>query len=132
MAAPKPSNTKAVSDEEIIAAVLQHGTIKEAAAAVGITPRTVYDRMEDREFRSLYMAAKADIVREAVFSLNRKLSAAVDTITEIMQDKDNNPATRLQAAQMILKHAEGFAQRLAQDEYNSRQEAKGAFDFEWQ
>ena len=36
---------KAVSDEQIIAALLQHGTIKAAAAAVNLSERALYDRM---------------------------------------------------------------------------------------
>ena len=125
-------NTKAVSDEEIIAAILQHGTLKEAAQAVGITPRTIYDRMENREFRSLYMSAKDDIIRGAVFSINQKLAQAIDTVAEIMQDKEVNPATRLQAAQTIIGNAGKFAERLTRDEYNSRTEGKSPFalDFE--
>ncbi|MBQ1388628.1 MAG: helix-turn-helix domain-containing protein [Clostridia bacterium] len=89
------ANTKAVSNEEIIAALLQHGTIKDAAAAAGTTPRTIYDRMNDREFRAEYMEAKNDIIRKAVFTINEKLSAAIDTIADIMTDADNNPAIRL-------------------------------------
>lgn len=124
------ANRKAISDEEIIAAILQHGTMKEAAGAVGMTPRAIYDRMENREFRSLYMTAKDDIVRGAVFSINRKLSEAIDTVAEIMKDPNTNPAIRLQAAQTILNNAGKFAERLAQDEHSSRMEAKGPFDFE--
>jgi len=131
MAQRKTSNTKAVSDEEIIAAILQHGTMKEAAAAAGISTRAIYDRMEDREFRSLYMKAKDDIFRQAVFSVNRKLSQAIDVIAEIMENPDNNPAIRLQAAQIIIKNAGQFAERLQKDEYNSRQEARGSFDFDF-
>ena len=77
---------KAISNEEIIAALLQSGTIKEAARAAGTTPRTIYDRMKDREFRAEYMEAKNDIIRKAVFSINEKLGAAVDTVAEIMAD----------------------------------------------
>lgn len=124
-------NAQAVSNEEIIAAILQHSTIKAAAAAVGISTRSIYDRMEERAFRSEYMAAKDDIIRGAVFNINRKLSQAVDTVAEIMEDKDNNPAIRLQAAQTIIKNAAAFAERLTKDEYNSRAESKGLFDIEW-
>lgn len=124
-------NAQAVSNEEIIAAILQHSTIKEAAAAVGITPRSIYDRMEDRAFRSEYMSAKDDIIRGAVFNINRRLSEAVDVVAEIMQDKDNNPAVRLQAAQTLMKNAAAFSDRLTKDEYNSRAENKGLFDIEW-
>jgi hypothetical protein len=127
----KGSNTKAISNEEIIAALLQHGTIKEAAAAAGTTPRTIYDRMNDREFRAEYMEAKNDIIRKAVFTINEKLSEAIDTVADIMTDKDNNPAIRLQAAQTILNNAGKFAERLTHDEYQSRNEGKSPFDFDF-
>lgn len=122
--------TPAVSDEEIIAAILQHGTIREAAEAAGLSQRAIYDRMDNREFRSLYMAAKNDIVRKAVFTINERLSEAVNTVAEIMNDSDINPATRLQAAQTIINNAGKFAERLAKDEYNSRAEGKGPFDWD--
>ena len=125
------TNTKAISNEEIIAALLQHGTIKDAAAAAGTTPRTIYDRMNDREFRAEYMEAKNDIIRKAVFTINEKLSAAIDAVAEIMTDKDNDPAVRLQAAQTILNNAGKFAERLTHDEYQSRNEGKSPFDFDF-
>ena len=107
---------KAVSDEQIIAALLNSGTIKAAAAAAGVSERTVYDRMADGEFQALYKAAKADLIRAAVLSLNGKVQAAIDTIADVMNNEQNNPATRLQAAQTILNSAARFAQRLQADE----------------
>lgn len=109
-------NTKAVSNEEIIAALLNNGTVKEAAAAVGVNPKTIYNRMDDREFDAEYAAAKADIIRQAVFSINSKLSDAVNAIVGIMNDSSVNPAVRLQAAQTVLNHAGKFAERLEIDE----------------
>lgn len=117
-------NTKAISNEEIIAALLQSGTVKEAAAMVGATARTIYSRFSDREFRAEYMEAKNDIIRKAVFSINEKLSAAIEEVASIMTNKENNPAIRLQAAQTILNNAGKFAERLAKEEYQSRNEAK--------
>ena len=107
---------KAISDEQIIAALLNHGTIKEAAAAAGISERALYDRMNNGDFQALYKAAKADLIRAAVFTLNGRLQEAITTIAEIMTDKEINPATRLQAAQTILNTACKFSQRLATDE----------------
>ena len=107
---------KAISDEQIIAALLDHGTIKAAAGAVGISERALYDRMSKGEFQALYKAAKADLIRAAVLNINRQLQAAIDTVSAIMQDEDNNPAIRLQAAQTILNNANKFAQRLQVDE----------------
>ena len=107
---------KTISDEVIISALISNGTIKAAAAAVGVTERTIYDRMNNGEFRALYKSAKADVVRKAIFELNNQLGAAVETVVEIMNDKEINPAIRLQAAQTILSNANKFSERLNIDE----------------
>ena len=107
---------KAISDEQIIAALLNHGTMKAAAGAVGISERALYDRMSRGEFQALYKAAKADLIRAAVLNLNRQLQSAIDTVSEIMKDPDNNAAVRLQAAQTVLNNAGKFSQRLQADE----------------
>ena len=122
------------TDEQIIAALLQHGTIKDAAQACGISPRTIYDRMDNREFRAQYMEQKNDILREAVYSINKKLSAAIDSVSEIMTDKSVNPAVRLQAAQVIINNAGKFADRLTNDETASRETAnpQNPFSFDWE
>lgn len=115
------TNEKAVSNEAIIAALLQNGTIKEAAAAAGTTPRTIYDRMRDRDFRAAYSDAKTDLMRRAVISINEKLAAAIETVSDIMSDENANPAIRLQAAQTIINNAGKFADRLIRQEDYSRE-----------
>ena len=107
---------QAISDEQIIAALLNNGTLKAAASAAGISERALYDRMNRGEFQALYKSAKADLIRAAVFNLNNQLQEAINTVAEIMTDKDNNPAIRLQAAQTILNNAGKFSQRLQADE----------------
>ena len=87
--------------------------------------------MNNGEFQAVYKAAKADLMRAAVFKINGQLQAAVDTIAEIMTDKENSAATRLQAAQAILNNAGKFMQRLQDDENATRaqvnQNEYGAF-----
>lgn len=119
----------AVSDEEIIAALLESGTVREAAEKTGLTARTVYERMGDKDFQAAYSSAKADIVREAVFSISRKLSAAIDAVAEIMTDENTNPAVRLQAAQTIINNAGKFATRLSADEYRISECTKDTLSF---
>lgn len=115
------SKSQVASDEKIIAALLQYGTMKEAAEAAGTTSAFIYERMKTTDFMALYRGAKNDIIRAAVFNLNKQLGAAVDTVAEIMQDKEVNPATRLQAAQTLLNNASKFASRLAGDEWQQTQ-----------
>lgn len=110
--------TKKVSNEELIAAMMQHGTIKAAANAAGISPRTIYDRMQEPEFIKLYENAKSEIIRDALFNLNGKLANAIETEAEIMNDRSGETpqAVRLQAAQAIINHAAKFAERLNANE----------------
>lgn len=109
---------KKATDEQIVAALIGQGTIKEAAAVVGVSERTIYARMNDSSFKMVYEAAKADIIRNAVYNINNQLQAAINTIVEVMEDQDNNPAVRLQAAQTILNNAGKIAQRLNTNEHN--------------
>lgn len=119
---------KTISDEVIISALMSNGTIKAAAAVVGVTERTIYDRMSNGEFKALYKSAKADVVRKAIFELNNQIGAAVETVVQIMNDETINPAIRLQAAQTILNNANKFAVRLCDDENSvSEQKRDNAF-----
>ena len=117
----------AVSNEEIVAALLSNSTIKQAAAAAGISTRTLYDRMGSREFQSDYAAARAAVVRQSVFNINSKITAAIETTAEIMQDKETNPAVRLQAAQTILANAVKFSERLQAEDTAAADAAKNPF-----
>lgn len=121
--------TKTNSDEKIIAALLDTGTIKGAAAALKMSERAIYDRMKTGDFQELYKSAKADLIRAAVVKINTHLQEAIDTAAEIMTNKDNNPAIRLQAAQTILNSAGKFAQHLQENENRvAAQQESNAFD----
>ena len=123
-------NQTAVSDEEIIAALLQSGSIAQAAELTGIAQRTIYDRMGTRDFKAAYSAAKSDIVRAAVLTMNRSLSAAVEVVTGIMNDENNNAGTRLQAAKMIIENAAKFSDRIAAEDKATAEWAEPALSFD--
>ena len=113
-------NRTAISNEEIIAALISCGSIAQAAEQLNMSPRTIYDRMGYRDFKAAYSAAKADIVRQAVLTMGRNLAAAVDVITGIMNDDSNPATTRIQAARMIIDNAWKFTDRIsAADEYTA-------------
>ena len=68
--------------------------------------------MAKRDFKTVYAEAKADLVRQSAQQLQAHLAAAIDAVAAIMTDKDVAPQTRLQAAQVIIKQAGVFADRL--------------------
>lgn len=125
------SRTKAVSDEEIIAALLQSATLKEAAAFAGISPRSLYDRMNREDFRAAYQRAKAEHLRAALLSLNGRVEEAIAITAAIMQDEEANPATRLQAAQTILNHAGRISKQLSLEEAEATKAARIASNSAW-
>ena len=106
-------NNTAVSDEEIIVALLNSGSIVQAAEQTGIATRTLYNRMNSRDFKAAYSAARSDIVRAATLDMNKALSEAVRVITDIMKDDKASAGTRLQAAKLLIENAAKFADRLA-------------------
>lgn len=106
----------AVSDEQIVAALMTNGTQRAAAAAVGIDERTIYNRMNDGAFQAVYKSAKADLIRGTVSNLNMQIQAAIETVVDVMTNKENNAAVRLQAAQTILNNASKFSDRLQNSE----------------
>lgn len=93
---------KKVTDEQIIAGLLQHGSIRAAAKALEIGESTIYAKMKNGDFKESYLQARADLLRDAVQEITAQRAAALAVILEVMQDKEVNPATRLQAAQTVL------------------------------
>jgi len=98
---------KIVTNEELISTLLTHGTIREASQVLGISERTIYNMMSEREFCVMYEGIQATLLNNSVTLLQNRISEAINTIGDIMNDKEVNPQTRLQAAQTILKN--GFS-----------------------
>ena len=110
------ANKTKVTDEIIIAALVSHRTIKDAAVSVGVTERTIYSRMRDAEFEQLYNCAKTDILRGAVSEVSTQVQDALVVISKVMHDEKASPQVRLNAAAMILTYSEKAKSRLKAEE----------------
>jgi predicted DNA-binding transcriptional regulator AlpA len=115
-----------ISNEELVAALMQHGSVSEAAEAIGLSSRAFYDRMKQTEFRLLYAEARNDLLRSAAASMRQRIGEAVATIAEIMQDKEAPAAVRLQASQTILNNALKFCERITEAEATFEKDRKSA------
>lgn len=125
---------KAVTNEQIIAALLTEPTIEKAATAAGLSRRALYERMNEPEFLTEYAKAKADLVKGTLFALVEHSQQAVQTIAQIMQDEENKPQVRLQAAGMLLDNVGRYTKQLqaietAANEEQSKQDSEGWLSF---
>lgn len=96
---------KTIADEKIIAALLNTDTKKAAAKALGIKIDTLNNRMQSDSFRTKYKEAKDSLLSEAVTSLQKRMTAAIDTLFEVMQNPDTASQVKINAADTILRYS---------------------------
>ena len=120
---------KAVTDAQIIGALIDAGSIKAAADIVGLTQSALRRRTAEREFKALFKQAQADITRQASLTANRKLNAALEVVTGIMENPEAAPAERLRAAQLIIDSAAKLSERTKAAEQDAEQTANAFFDW---
>ena len=92
-----------VSDEQIIAALFSCGSNRDAAAALGVSQKALYERLKKPDFKSKLAQAKADILQAATNRAESRLNAAIDTMDEIMRNEENPVSVRLSASDAIIR-----------------------------
>lgn len=80
-------------------------SIKAAAAACGISEKTIHQWLNDPAFASALKAAQDATTRAAMRRVVSSVSAAVTVLEEIMQDVSVPPAARVSAARTLLDSA---------------------------
>lgn len=95
---------KRISNEIIIIALLEQGSIRAAASALGIGEATIYKRMKNETFMQQYKEAKAECIKAATTRLQRISLLAANTLESIMNDEEVTPQVRLNAANAALSH----------------------------
>ncbi len=86
----------------LILAMLQHGTIREAARTCGVGEATVFRWLKDAAFVNAYREARRQAVSQAIAALQQNAAEAVGTLRQIVRDESVVPSTRLAAARTIL------------------------------
>ena len=90
------------SDDEIIAALISSRTYKDAAAALCISERTLYQRLRQDGISEKLAAARAHIVDDAAKALRHNALSAVYVLQSVMENEEIAPQTRVYAAQTVL------------------------------
>lgn len=89
--------------QKALLALLTHPTKESAAAAAGITSKTLRKFLDDPGFQAEYRAAYSRLVDDAVRQAQKSLSPAIKTLNDIMQDTEANGQIRVSAARSLLE-----------------------------
>lgn len=94
---------KRIRDETIIEALLTSATARSAAAKLGINEQTIYRRKRETEFIRKYEEIRRERTEMARNALQSTAHAAVETLAQIMRDKNAPAQTRVNASAEILR-----------------------------
>ena len=97
--------SRKVSRESAITALVANPSIKAAAAACGISEKTLHQWLNEPAFASELKKAQDATTKAAMKRVVASVSAAVTVLEEIMQDVSVPPAARVSAARTLLDSA---------------------------
>lgn len=89
--------------EKAIAALLTEPTIKLAAKKTGIGETTLYRWMQEETFDKAYKEARKKALDQTIFRLQQTTTDAVQTLKDVMVDKESPASSRVTAAKTVLE-----------------------------
>lgn len=92
------------NDEIILSALIAAGSIRAAAKNADVSETTIRTRLNDDDFRQRYEQAKGTILTEACDAISARLTRAIDTLCEVLEDTENAATVRVSAADSLLRH----------------------------
>ena len=93
-----------LNDETILAALISCGSVRRAAKVADCSETTIRARLADTEFKAQYTVAKAAILDEACDALTARLTRAIDTLCDVLDNTENAATVRVSAADALLRH----------------------------
>lgn len=100
-------------------ALLEHSTIKDAAASVGIGETTLWRWLQGQDFRAAYMEARREAVKQSIAHLQNATGEAVACLRGVMNSPTASDSAKVSAARAVLELAlkaveiEDLSERLA-------------------
>jgi hypothetical protein len=91
--------------ELAIAALLTCSAITDAAKQCGIGEVTLHRWLKDATFQAAYREARRAVVQQAITQVQRATGEAVETLRNVMQDRESPASAKVSAAKTILETA---------------------------
>ena len=95
---------KKVTAEEVLSAVSAGRSVKQAAALLNVSERTIYNVMAGDEYAEARREMQGAILNACIVNISDKMLSALNVISGIMEDAETPPGTRLTAAAAVLKN----------------------------
>jgi hypothetical protein len=99
----RPPVERSRRQERILLALLEHPTDESAAAAAGVSAQTVARCRKKPEFKKIYLEARRMILAQAMIRMQQACPLAAHTIFRLAAEPGTPPATRLRAADAIIR-----------------------------
>lgn len=99
----KGDMTKINNKEKALTALLNSSTITDAAAASGLSERTLYRYLEEGDFKKQFRSARREMVEHSITEIQKATTEAVETLRRNLYCE--NPSVEVRTAQIILDTA---------------------------
>lgn len=97
-----------LTNEAIVAAIIDAGSVTNAAKKLGVSRRTISGRIRSPDCQKLLSDSLRDSVTETASILGTRMTAASAIAFNVMADEKVSPQVRLNAANSILSHGVRF------------------------
>ena len=91
--------------QKALLALLTNPTKEKAAAAAGITSKTLRGYLADPEFQAEYRKAFAGLVEDATRQAQQAIEPALSTLRDVVEDGGESAQFRISAARSILEYS---------------------------
>ena len=88
--------------QQLIGALLQYPTVREAAVVVGISESSAHRWLKEPVFRSHYKEARRHILDFSIAQVQKITTEAVQVLREILLDADAPANSRISAIKVIM------------------------------
>lgn len=111
-------------------AMLEHPTLKDAAAAVNVGETTLWRWSQEPQFKAAYMDARREAVKQSIAHLQSATGEAVTCLRDVMKSAKASDAAKVSAARAVLEMAmksvelEDLAERVRALEDLAKQQAE--------
>ena len=96
---------KIVTDERLLALLIEHGSVTRVAKIAGLSRNAIYMRLRQNEdFRAKYEEAKNAVLQDACGAISTKLETAAAVLYDVATNDRAAVTVRVSAADSLLRH----------------------------